>query len=138
MLRRVAITLVGITAAGFMAAGPAAAATMDDGRPFKSNRYDAEKAHGEFGLLNIGGRKGITKVKGSFFSHEKHHGEHEYKGHKGHKGYKGYSHHEEGEHGEFGFVNLGGRNGITKLHAEHDSGEKHHEGHHAKGHHDKD
>lgn len=58
--RRIAITLTGIAAAAFLAAGPAAAATSDSGW-FAGK----EAARGEL-LENLGGPWGITRAHGGF------------------------------------------------------------------------
>ncbi|WP_329181658.1 MULTISPECIES: hypothetical protein [unclassified Streptomyces] len=59
--RRIAITLTGIAAAAFLAAGPAAAATSDSGW-FAGK----EAARGGFSYENLGGPWGITRAHGGF------------------------------------------------------------------------
>ncbi|GHB20230.1 hypothetical protein [Streptomyces chryseus] len=95
MLRRVAITLAGITAAGFMAAAPAAATAMDfdggpsDGghysdSPFKSDRYGCDNQSGDFYLSNVGGPYGITEIEASHSCGRDHHKDNGYNGRDGH------------------------------------------------------
>lgn len=82
MLRRIAITLVGITAAGFMAAAPAAATDVD---------YEGGSSyaglHADHKGLNIGGHNGITYFESTVFGFE---GEHGYHG----------RHHDDKNHGD--------------------------------------
>jgi hypothetical protein len=62
MVRRVAITLAGITAAAFMAAGPAAACNSGHHAGFAAKKAAA----GSFTYENLGGPYGITRAHGRF------------------------------------------------------------------------
>lgn len=78
MLRRIAITLATVAAAGFVAAAPAAAHTSDDGR--EGGKVDASYTQVEGSLqsgeyLNLGGPYGITYAKGHKADFAAEHGE---------------------------------------------------------------
>ncbi|MEV1049069.1 hypothetical protein [Streptomyces sp. NPDC049916] len=65
MIRRIAITLAAVAAAGFVAAGPASASGMDgwDGHAGGGHaEIEGGWASGEY--QNLGGPYGITTVKG--------------------------------------------------------------------------
>ncbi len=85
MLRRIAITLVGITAAGFVAAAPAAANEVE---------YEGGGSyaglHADHKGLNIGGRNGITYFDSKVFAYE---GEHGYRYESEHEDKKHYGEH---------------------------------------------
>lgn len=61
MLRRIAITLATVTAAGFMAAAPAAAGT--GGGEVGAGYFEIEGARSDASYLNLGGPYGITYAK---------------------------------------------------------------------------
>lgn len=63
MLRRIAITVATVAAAGLMAAGPAAAHGSDDGGEsveVAAGYFAVEAAHEKADYLNLGGPYGIT------------------------------------------------------------------------------
>ncbi|WP_326701131.1 hypothetical protein OG909_29805 [Streptomyces sp. NBC_01754] len=64
MLRRIAITLATVAAAGFVAAGPAAAHEWEGGQ--LGAGYEAVEGSRQAGeYLNLGGPYGITYAKGN-------------------------------------------------------------------------
>ncbi|MDJ0466687.1 hypothetical protein [Streptomyces sp. H27-C3] len=115
MLRRLAITVAAIATAGFMAAGPAAAASMniDGGHAHRSGCMAAG-----FEYSNVGGPYGITAAKGGKSAYES---ESAFGGHD-----RGFGHHcgcdlsgahrGEGMRAGFEYLNIGGPFGITETH----------------------
>ncbi|HET6860302.1 MAG TPA: hypothetical protein VFH94_24810 [Streptomyces sp.] len=112
MLRRIAVTVAAIATAGFMAAGPAAAASMD---------IDGGLAHKSSGMAagfeynNVGGPYGITTADGHKGGYES---ESVFGGHgRGFGHDRGFDlsggHHGEGMRAGFAHHNLGGPDGIT-------------------------
>ncbi|MFD0020035.1 hypothetical protein [Streptomyces sp. NPDC058382] len=78
MLRRIVITVATVTAAGFIAAAPAAAHNSDGGREggkigANYTKIEGSRQSGEF--LNLGGPYGITYAKGHKADFEAEHGE---------------------------------------------------------------
>ncbi|MFF1925585.1 hypothetical protein ACFVW8_34060 [Streptomyces sp. NPDC058221] len=78
MLRRIAITMATVAAAGFVAAAPAVAHNSDDGREAgklsaSHTKVEGSAQSGE--LLNLGGPYGITYAKGHKTNFAGEHGE---------------------------------------------------------------
>lgn len=84
MLRRIAITVAAVSAAGFLSAVPAAAAVSHDGGHSGMGGFHSAGGHAAFEKTNLGGPYGITTTKGEIggyetgggFAFESHHSSH--------------------------------------------------------------
>jgi hypothetical protein len=77
MLRRIAITVAAVSAAGFLSAVPAVAY---DGGYSGTGGYHNAGGHAGFEHVNLGGPYGITATSGSISGYE-HDGGYSYEGH---------------------------------------------------------